>query len=185
MKTIFKVFVLAVFVLFPTITYADDSVEISSIVSKYFDALRVYDTEAMSSLMHPDALEQFRSSFDNAFEGSKSAQAKKELLPLLSLNDYSEYLKLSNKEAYKRLNDGIASHAPELIEMMKSSEFEIVSTTVKNDTAYVIYKLGLNINGRNLSQEAVQKLKKQDAKWLLLLPSTAESSIANIHARFN
>ncbi|ABO25152.1 hypothetical protein SHLO109777_08295 [Shewanella loihica] len=184
MDKFYKRYFLAFILLFSANSVADVEADIESVMATYIDAVRDYDTLQMASLMHPLALERFRASFDSALQGAKAEQAKKELMPLLSLKDFSDYLALTNKEAFKRLNDGVAAQAPELIAMMKDADFEIISTTLKGETAYVIYKLGLNINGQYLSQEVVQKLKKYEHKWLLLLPATAEAAIVNIEKRF-
>jgi len=185
MNKFFKRYFLAFILLLSANSFADVETDIDNVMASYIDAMRVYDTEQMASLMHPLALERFRASFDNALQGPKAEQAKNELLPLLSLNDFSEYMAISNKEAFQRLNDGVAAQAPELITMLKNSDFEIISTTLKDETAYVVYKLGINVNGQYLSKEVVQKLKEHEKTWLLLLPATAESAILNVEARFN
>ena len=46
------------------------------------------------------------------------------------------------------------------------------------------YNLGMTVNGKAITTQVVQKLKLYDGKWLLMLPSTAEASIAAIEARF-
>ncbi|GGB44285.1 hypothetical protein K8B83_21420 [Shewanella inventionis] len=185
MNKFFKWYFLAFILLFSANTFADGETDINNVMASYIDAMRVYDTKQMASLIHPLALERFRASFDNALQGPKAEQAKNELLPLLSLNNFSEYMAISNEEAFQRLNDGVAAQAPELISMLKNSDFEIISTTLKDETAYVVYKLGFDVNGRYFSQEVVQKLKEYEKTWLLLLPATAETAILNVEARFN
>ena len=185
MNKFFKRYFLAFILLLSTDSFADVEININNVMASYIDAMRVYDTEQMASLMHPIALARFRASFDNALQGPKAEQAKNELLPLLSLNDFSEYLAISNEEAFQRLNDGVAAQAPELISILKNSDFEIISTTLKDETAYVVYKIGFNVNGQYLSQEVVQKLKEHDKTWLLLLPATAETANLNVETRFN
>lgn len=185
MDTIYKRYLLIFTLLFSASSFADYEADINSAMASYFDAVKVYDTQRMAALIHPLALERFRASFDAALLGAKSEQAKSELIPLLSLNSISEYMNISNQEAFKRLNDGVAEQAPELIAMMQKAEFEIISTTLKDETAYVIYDLGLMINGQYISQEVVQKLKRNEQTWLLLLPSTAEAAIAKVETRFN
>jgi hypothetical protein len=92
---------------------------------------------------------------------------------------------MSNEEAFERLVNNIASQAPSLLELMRAAEFEVVSTSVKNNIAYVVYELTLDIEGREISQDSVQNLMLSGQDWLLLLPTTAEASIANIDAKFN
>lgn len=162
---------------------ANDS-EVNQAMQQYSVALRAYNTGLMTDLMHPDALLTFRNTFDAALKGPKSTQAQRELLPLFDVSTLTDYRKLTNKEAYQRLNNVIARSQPNLAQMMQSSRLDIVDTSLKGDVAYVVYSLTVNIQGRDVSKDVVQKLKKHDGKWMLLLPPTAEATIAGIHAQF-
>jgi hypothetical protein len=48
----------------------------------------------------------------------------------------------------------------------------------KNELSYITYTLGLNIEGRYVNKDVVQKLKLHNGKWLLLLPPNGEATIA-------
>jgi hypothetical protein len=54
----------------------------------------------------------------------------------------------------------------------------------KNELSYITYTLGLNIEGRYVNKDVVQKLKLHNGKWLLLLPPNGEATIAGIEARY-
>ena len=153
-------------------------------IGKYYESVKVYDTVSMSNLMHPQALKKFRTTITNALMGNKKELAKRELLPLFSVRNLSQYNMLTDKAAYKRLNDVIAKAQPKTLTFMKSSQFEIVNVAHKNDLAYVSYTLTMNINGLSASKDIVQRLKLHDGNWLLLLPPDGEAAIAGIKARF-
>jgi hypothetical protein len=151
----------------------------------YGQATKTFDTRQMSALMHPDALRRFRKTIDAALAGPKKDLAAKELLQLFSLTKAEDFAELSDIEAYKRLNDTIVKLSPDVVDMMKAATFEIVGSFLKDDLAYVTYNLGVTVDGTVVTTQVVQKLKLHDGKWLLMLPSTAEASIAAIETRFN
>jgi hypothetical protein len=152
---------------------------------EYAQLTKTYDTQKMSELMHPEALRRFRSVFDAAIHGPKAEQAAQSLLPLFSASSAADFAKLTDFQAYKRLNDTVVKSAPELVEMMSTSTYEIVGSFMKNDLAYVTYTLGVTVKGQAVSSQVVQTLKMHDGRWLLMLPSTAEATIAGIEARFH
>jgi hypothetical protein len=153
-------------------------------VLRYAEVTRKYDTAAMAALIHPEALKRFRITMDSALAGPKGEQAERELLPLFAVTTRTAYSALSDVEAYKRLNDTVAKSAPGLIGMMATSVYEIVGSTIKDGIAYVTYNLKMTVEGAPVSSHVVQTLKSHNGQWLLLLPSTADATIAGIEARF-
>ena len=138
----------------------------------------------MTALMHPDALKRFRTTIDAALRGSKKDLAATELLPLFSVTSAEDFAQLTDVEVYKRLNDTIARTAPGLVDMMSKAKFEMLGSFLKDDLAYVNYNLVITVDGKAISTQVVQTLKMHDGKWLLMLPSKSEASIAGIEARF-
>jgi hypothetical protein len=151
----------------------------------YAQVTKGYDTQRMSEYMHPEGLKRFRTVIEAALRGPKKEQAAEALLPLFSVSSAADFARLTDLEAYKRMNDTIAKSSPGLVEMMSTSTFEIVGSYVKDGVAYVTYSLGVTVDGKPISSQVVQTLKEYDGKWLLLLPSTAERAVARIEARFN
>ena len=166
-------------------TYPAETSPAREAITKYFEAVRVYDTEVMADMMHPQALKQFRDSMDGALNGPKSDLARTEILPIITVSSIEEYQSLSNRETYKRLNDVIVKTQPDLLALMKNSEFKIVTENIEGDIAYFTYALQINMDGQSFSKDVVQKLKLSDGKWMLLLAADAEATIAGIAARYN
>ena len=185
MKSYLSYCLLAVTLAFSSVTQAEGMSGAASAITRYFDAIKTYDTAIIANMMHPQALGQFRTTINKALQGEKSDLAKMELLPLFSVASIEEYMQLSDAEAYKRLNDVVAKAQPQLIDLMKSSNFEVVSESTKEDLVYITYSLTLTIEGQTISQDAVQKLKEHDGQWLLMLPSDGEATIAGIENRYN
>ena len=152
---------------------------------QYFKALKTYDTTEMASLMHPEALKRFRGAINSALHGKKQEFARKELLPVFGTTDLVEYQSLSDREAFKRLNDAISNSAPLLIDMLEKSDFKIINISEKSNVAYVVYILNIYANEQKASTEIVQKLKIFEDKWLLLLSAEADATIAGINAKYN
>jgi hypothetical protein len=155
-----------------------------SALLEYGQVTKSYDTQKMAEHMHPEALRRFRAVMEAALHGPKERQAATELLPLFSVSTAADFGKLTDFDAYKRLNDTVVKSAPELVEMMSTSTYEIVGSFVKDDVAYVTYTLGVTVKGKVVSTQVIQTLKMHDGKWLLMLPSTAEGTIAGIERRF-
>lgn len=151
----------------------------------YTQVTKHSDTQRMSEYMHPEALKRFRGVIEVALHGQKKEEAAAALLPLFSVSSAADFEKLTDLQAYKRMNDTIVKSSPELVEMMSTSTYEIVGSFVRDDVAYVTYRLGVTVRGKPISSQIVQTLKVHDGRWLLLLPSTAEGAIAGIEARFH
>lgn len=167
-----------------SVAVAQDRESAELALEEFVEASQVYDTARMASLMHPEALQRFRGVIVAALEGSKGDLAEAEMLPLFSVSTPDEFSKLSNVETYKRLTDAVARAAPQLIELMANSEFEIVGTVITDGIAYVTYAMTITLEGRPVSQDVVQKLKPNDGRWMLLLPTSAEATIAGIESRY-
>jgi len=150
----------------------------------YAKVTKSYDTQKMSEFMHPEALTRFRTVIDAALNGQKKEEAAAALLPLFSVSSVADFEKLTDMQAYKRMNDTIVKSSPELVEMMSTSTYEILSSVVKDHVAYVTYRLGVTVGGKPTSSQVIQALKMHEGKWLLLLPSTADRATARIEASF-
>jgi hypothetical protein len=122
----------------------------------YSQVTKGYDTQRMSEYMHPEALKRFRTVIEAALRGPKKEQAAEALLPLFSVSSAGDFARLTDLEAYKRMNDTIAKSTPELVEMMSTSTFEIVGSFVKDGVAYVTYRLGVTVDGKPISSQVVQ-----------------------------
>lgn len=166
------------------LSHAEDLSSVKGAMLAYEEALQSYDSSKMADLMHPDALTRFRNTFNAAFAGDKQESAQKELLPLFLVSDLNEYYEMTDREAYRRLNEAIKQSQPQLVEIMKSAKLELNEQMPKEDVTLVVYTLSMTINGQNVSQKIVQELKRQNDQWLLLLPPTAEATIARIEASF-
>jgi len=153
-------------------------------LATYIEVTKRYDTAAIAALMHPDALKRFRTTIDTAFAGPKGDQAKRELLPLFDVTAVTAYSALSDVDAYKRMNDTVAKNAPDLIALMSTCKFEIVGTIIKDGTAHVTYNFTMTVEGRPVTTPVVQMLRQHEGRWLLMLPPTADATIARIESRY-
>jgi hypothetical protein len=176
--------VVALYLLMGTASAAQAPAGAEAAVQKYAHAMKAYDTAAITALMHPEALKQFRTAFNGALTGPKRDQAARQLLPLFSVTTVPAYMALSDAEAYKRLNDAIARGAPELIEMASKSTYEIVGSFVKDGVAHVTFNMKTTVEGRSVSMPVVQMAKMHNGTWLLMLPASADATIAGIEAEF-
>lgn len=163
---------------------AQDKAGAEAAMSRYAAATKTYDVAAMTALMHPEALKRFRTTIDKALNGPKGSQASAELLPLFAVSSVGEFAALSDADAYRRMNETIAKSAPEIIQMMANSSYEIVGAVLKDGIAYVTYDLRMVVEGSPVSTQVVQTLKLHDGKWLMLLPATADATIVGIESAF-
>ena len=157
----------------------------TSVLLKYADAAKNSDAVAISSLMHPEALKRAREAFDNAFQGENRERARTDLLPMFAVSTYEQFADLSDSEVFRRLTETVY-HAtpPELIEAMTGSKSEVVGQVEQNDEVFITYTLTVAIRGQSISQRVIQRLKKHDGEWLLMLPASSEASIAAIGAQY-
>lgn len=180
-----RLIAVATFALVSAQIAAQERTDAESVLLEYFEITKVYDTSALARLIHPEALSRFRRTIDLALEGPNSALAEAELLPLFDVTTVEEYRRLSDVDAYQRLNDVVARSAPELIEVMANASFEVVGEMNRDGIVYITYVVTMSMQGREVSTEVVQKLKQHQGMWLLLLPSTANATIAGIEAKYH
>jgi len=174
----------AVLVLVASYAMAQGGSTPESAMRSYADAVKSWDVGRMARLMHPEALQKFRGAFDGAFRGESASRAKNDLLPLFAVATYEEFAALSDVEAYQRLTETVSRAAPGLKEMMAGSQYEFVSQSQKDDQVYVIYLLGVPVEGRLVQKQVVQALKQHEGEWRLLLPADGEATIAGIDAQY-
>jgi hypothetical protein len=180
-----KLISVAICLLASGVAVAQERSPAESALAKYMEASQAYDTVRMANAMHPEALQRFRGVIVAALEGGKGDMARAELLPLFSVGTPEELARLSDVEAFQRMTDAAGRSAPQLLELMAQSKFEIVGSVVTDGIAYVTYVLTIPVEGRTLSQEVVQKLKQNGGQWMLLLPTTAEATIVGIESRYH
>ena len=179
-----KLLTVSICLLISCFAFAQDKSGAEAALTKFVEATKAYDTARMASSMHPEALQRFRAVIDAALNSGKADMARAELLPLFSVSSVEDFSKLSDVEMFKRLSDSVARAAPQVIELMAKSEFEILGTVVTGDIADVTYNMTINVEGQSVKQEIVQKLKPSNGQWMLLLPATSESTINNIESRY-
>lgn len=179
-----KLLSVALCLLISCLAFAQDKAGAEAAMTRFVAATQAYDTARMASSMHPEALQRFRAVIEAALESGKGELAKAELLPLFSVSSVDDFSKLSDVEMFKRLSDSVAQAAPQVIELMAQSEFEILGTEMTGEIAEVTYAMTIKVEGQGVRQEIVQKLKPSNGQWMLLLPATSESTIANIESRY-
>ena len=179
-----KLISVAICLLVSCLAVAQDKAGAEAALTKFVEATKAYDTARMASAMHPEALQRFRAVIETALKSGKGELAKAELLPLFSVSSVDDFSKLSDVEMFKRLSDSVARAAPQVLELMAKSEFEILDTVVTGEIADVKYLMTITVEGQSVKQEIVQKLKPSNGQWMLLLPTTSESTIANIESRY-
>ena len=179
-----KLLTVSICLLVSCFAFAQDKSGAEAALTKFVEATKAYDTARMASSMHPEALQRFRAVIETALKSGKADLAKAELLPLFSVSSVEDFSKLSDVEMFKRLSDSVARAAPQVIELMAKSEFEILGTVVTGEIADVTYNMTINVEGQSVKQEIVQKLKPSNGRWMLLLPATSEATIANIESRY-
>lgn len=163
---------------------ANEVDNLKSSAEKYFAVVKVFDTTAMSNMLHPDALSEFRRTFDQVFTGGQSEKAKTDILPLFSVTKIEEFDALSDRMSYQRFNDFIISMQPQLLTMMKASSSTIKTVSIVDGIGFVNYTLTMNVKGQSIDTDAVQKFKLDDGTWLALLPASSNASMEGIKAQY-
>lgn len=156
----------------------------ASAMLEYAEASKSFDAARIASLMHPEALQRARESFESAFRGENSDRARAHLLPIFSVSTYDEFVGLSDVEAFRRLNESVSRADPELVEIMATAEYEVIGQVQRGDEVFLTYVFTVTLEGRPISQEVVQRLKQHQGEWLLMLPASSEATIAAIEAQY-
>jgi hypothetical protein len=141
------------------------------------DRIRTADYEGMADLMHPEALAELRELFLPILEAEEMADFRTEVFGTPSVEQATA---LSGSEIYRTIISFALGADPATASAMQSVEADVVGHIMEGDTAHVVYRMNMNVEGFEMSQTAVASYRQHEARWLGLLTADLRGMVAGL-----
>ncbi|HSM07823.1 MAG TPA: hypothetical protein VLA33_02265 [Gemmatimonadota bacterium] len=141
------------------------------------DRIRTSDYEGMADLMHPAALDELRELFQPVLEAEQMAELRTEVFGTPSVEEATA---LSGRDIYETIISFALGADPATSAAMQSVEADVVGHIMEGDTAHVVYRMNLNIEGFEMSQTAVASYRQHEGRWLGLLTADLRGMVAGL-----
>jgi len=141
------------------------------------ESIRAADYERMADLMHPDALEELRRLFEPILEAPEMADFRQEIFGVSSTDSATA---LSGRAIYETIISFALGSDPATAAAMQSVRAEVVGHVAEGDTAHVVYRMNMNVEGFELAQTAVASFREHEGRWLGLLTADIRGMIAGL-----
>lgn len=141
------------------------------------DRIRTSDYEGMADLMHPDALAELRDLFQPVLEAEQMAELRTEVFGTSSVEEATA---LSGRDIYETIISFALGADAATSAAMQSVEADVVGHIMEGDTAHVVYRMNMNIEGFEMSQTAVASYRQHEGRWLGLLTADLRGMVAGL-----
>lgn len=142
-----------------------------ALAERYFQTMRAGDWKANAALMHPEALESFRSMLIPILEIDESGEVAR----MLGVANNDAVAKLAPAAFYEHFLTGMMGQQAELKTILAGSEADIVGHVMEGDTAHVVYRMNMEINGATVSKLTVISARRDGGVWKALLTGDMEN----------
>lgn len=156
-----------------------DTESAQQVTMRFIDAMRANHWKALAALMHPAALRQMREFLSVLLEAPNADPIRRELLGVSSAAEAKALSDTAMFEALLR----VSAKSPELGDAFRSAKVQILGQVNEGpDTAHVIYRMQLTLEGTPVSTMDVISLARSPAGWRGLLKGDMAAFAAAIRA---
>lgn len=141
------------------------------------DRIRTSDYEGMADLMHPDALAELRELLRPVLEADQMEDLRTEVFGTPSVEEATA---LSGRDIYETIISFALGADAATSAAMQSVEADVVGHIMEGDTAHVVYRMNMNIEGFEMSQTAVASYRQHEGRWLGLLTADLRGMVAGL-----
>lgn len=141
------------------------------------DLIRAADYAGMADLMHPEALAELRELFGPILEAEEMAELRHEVFGTSSTEEATA---LSGRDIYETIISFALGADPATSAAMQSMEADVVGHLMEGDTAHVVYRMNMNVEGFEMSQTAVASYRQHEGRWLGLLTADLRGMVAGL-----
>lgn len=146
-----------------------------SVVQSYLETLKSGDFQKSAELMHPEALEKFRSLLIPLVEAAADAKAEESLLPLFKgVSDVAALKKLSPAGFFAAFFNGIAEVNPMIKDALASGNMTVLGSVPEGDVLHVVCRTSVKVEELSIAKMEVMSLKRHEGNWRVLLSGEME-----------
>ena len=142
-------------------------------------AMRSRDWNRLSSLMHSDALSEFRGMLQPVIELPEAGEFRR---ALFGNRDPAAIDALPDAEFFERFIGAMFSQAPALADMLDNADMQVIGRVMEGETAHVVSRLEMSLEGIDVSKMEVMSLKRENNEWRALLTGEVSEIAAALRA---
>lgn len=145
---------------------------------RYFEVMRRAEWDAAAKLMHPDALEQFKSFFTTLAAADSAAPV---ISTFFGVKTAAELRALPAAEVYARMIRSLAAMSPETKQALTSIQAEVIGSVPEGgDAAHVVYRMNVAVSGVSVAKVQVISFRRSGDRWLALLTGDLQGMIQSL-----
>jgi hypothetical protein len=168
---------LALIPLIPRLAAAQQTPEQAA--ERYFAATKAMDWTATAAMMHPQALQSMKTMFvELATLDSEGAV----IPPMLGVQSGEQLAAMPPARVYERVLNMLTRLQPQTIEAMRGASFDVVGHVMEGDTAHVVYRLKMSVEGTTITQTSVFSLARDGGQWRGLLTGDIQNMISGLRS---
>ncbi len=146
-----------------------------SVVQEYVAAMKAGQYPRTAELMHPEALEKFRTMMLPLVEASAGTEAEQGLLVFFRGVKNAEALKkLSPAEFFAAFFAGLAETSPAMKQALASASTTVIGSVPEGDVVHVVSRTSVTAEGIGINKMEVVSLKRVGESWRVLLSGEIE-----------
>jgi hypothetical protein len=149
----------------PSRAAAQDTPE--AVVQRYYETFRAGDFAANAALMHPEALEELKTTL-TGMAALPGATEDAEFREMFGVSSIEEMRALPAAVLFERvLRNQLEG---EMRAILASTQITILGHVMEGDTtAHVVYRMRMDFGGQSLDQVQVMPLQRAGGEWRVLL----------------
>lgn len=170
-------FLLAAFLLVPRLAAAQATPEQAAV--SYFATVKAGDWQANAAQMHPQALSSMKAMFVELAALDTEGVV---IGPMLGVRRADELGAMAPPQLYQRVLNMVMTMQPQVREIMEKAVFEPVGHVMEGDTAHIVYRMRMTIEGVDVTQTSVISMRQDAGEWKALLTGDVQNLLAGLRA---
>jgi len=167
---------LALIPLIPRLAAAQQTPEQAA--ERYFAATKAMDWTATAAMMHPRALQSMKTMFVDLASLDTAGTV---IPPMLGVKA-DELAALPSERVYERVLNMITRMQPQAAELMRGASFDVVGHVMEGDTAHVVYRMKMSVEGAPITQTSVVSFLREGGEWRGLLTGDIQNMISGLRS---
>ena len=145
---------------------------------RYFTATKAMDWTATAAMMHPRALQSMKTMFVDLASLDSAGTV---IAPMLGTQP-GELAAMPPERVYERVLNMIMRLQPQAAELMRGASFDVVGHVMEGDTAHVVYRMTMTVEGASIVQTSVVSFERDGGAWRGLLTGDVQNMISGLRA---
>jgi hypothetical protein len=145
----------------------------------FTSAMRSRDWDRLSSLMHSQALSEFRGMLQPVIELPEAGDFRR---GLFGTPDPAAIDALPDTEFFERFIGAMFSQAPAIGDMLDDADLHVIGRVMEGETAHVVSRLEMSVEGIDVSKVEVMSFKREKDEWRALLTGEVSNVAAALRA---